>query len=250
MRSGTGGRRSGAFFGQVLPGGDAVHIVRRRSGLSLSLGYYPARFEDVRILGNVGVCGYRTGRTVLCLEKRCAGLGRDRRHSRSRLMALTPAITDLEQLKSHPAVARLVAWNPASVTEVRFDREELTIWIDKSLIRDACAILRDAPECPFDYLCDLTALDWLPSQPRFEVVYHLLSLSKKERVRLKARVDNESPVLESVTSVWPSANNFEREVFDLFGIRFTGHPRLERLMMPDDWEGHPLRKDYPVEGYR
>jgi NADH-quinone oxidoreductase subunit C len=165
-------------------------------------------------------------------------------------MALTPAITDLEQLKSHPAVARLLAWNASAVTEVKFDREELTVWIDKSLIREACAILRDSSDCPFDYLCDVTAVDWFPSQPRFEVVYHLLSLSKKERVRLKARLDNESPVVESVTSVWPSANYFEREVFDLFGIRFTGHPRLERLLMPDNWEGHPLRKDYPVEGYR
>jgi NADH-quinone oxidoreductase subunit C len=165
-------------------------------------------------------------------------------------MALTPAITDLEQLKLHPAVARLLGWNAAAVTGVKFDREELTVWIDRDLIREACAILRDSPDCPFDYLCDVTAVDWFPSQPRFEVVYHLLSLSKKERVRLKARLDNESPVLESVTSVWPSANYFEREVFDLFGIRFTGHPRLQRLMMPDDWEGHPLRKDYPVEGYR
>jgi NADH-quinone oxidoreductase subunit C len=165
-------------------------------------------------------------------------------------MALTPAITDLEQLKSHPAVARLLGWNATAVTEVKFDRDELTVWIDKSLIREACAILRDSTDCPFDYLCDVTAVDWFPSQPRFEVVYHLLSLAKKERVRLKARLDNESPVLESVTSVWPSANYFEREVFDLFGIRFTGHPRLERLLMPDNWEGHPLRKDYPVEGYR
>src|SRR3954467_10797616 len=122
MRSRTGWRRPGAFFSQVLPGGDAVHIVRRGSGLSLSLGYHPARFEDVRILGNAGLCGDRAGRTVLCLEKRRARLGRDRRHSRPRLMALTPPITDLEQLKSHPAVARLVAWNPASVTEVKFDR--------------------------------------------------------------------------------------------------------------------------------
>jgi len=165
-------------------------------------------------------------------------------------MALTSAITDLEQLKLHPAVARLLGWNAAAVTGVKFDREELTVWIDSDLIREACAILRDSPDCPFDYLCDVTAVDWFPSQPRFEVVYHLLSLSKKERVRLKARLDNESPVLESVTSVWPSANYIEREVFDLFGIRFTGHPRLQRLMMPDDWEGHPLRKDYPVEGYR
>jgi NADH-quinone oxidoreductase subunit C len=93
-------------------------------------------------------------------------------------------------------------------------------------------------------------VDWYPSEPRFEVVYHILSIPQKERVRLKVRLDGSSPVIESVTSVWPSANFYEREVFDLFGIRFTGHPHLERLMLPDNWEGHPLRKDYPVEGYR
>jgi NADH-quinone oxidoreductase subunit C len=82
------------------------------------------------------------------------------------------------------------------------------------------------------------------------VVYHLLSIAKKERVRLKVRLDGSSPAIESVTSVWPSANFYEREVFDLFGVRFSGHPNLKRIMMPDDWEGHPLRKDYPVEGYR
>ena len=91
----------------------------------------------------------------------------------------------------------------------------------------------------------MTCVDWYPSQPRFEVVYELLSIPKKERVRLKVRLDNDSPALESVTSVWPSANYFEREVFDLFGIRFVGHPYLRRIQMPEDWEGHPLRKDYP-----
>jgi NADH-quinone oxidoreductase subunit C len=165
-------------------------------------------------------------------------------------MGLTPAITDVEQLKSHPALARLLAWNAPVVQAVKFDREELTIWVEKGSIRESCAILRDDPECPFNYLCDLTAVDWYPSEPRFEVVYHLLSIPGKERVRLKAKIDGSSPAIESVTSVWPSANFYEREVFDLFGVRFTGHPNLKRIMMPDNWEGHPLRKDYPVEGYR
>jgi NADH-quinone oxidoreductase subunit C len=165
-------------------------------------------------------------------------------------MPLAPPITDIEQLKSHPALACLVAWNAAAVQAVKFDREELTIWIEKDAIRELCAILRDFPDCPFNYLCDVTCVDWYPSEPRFEVVYHLLSISQKERVRLKARLQGSSPALESVTSVWPAANHYEREVFDLFGVRFTGHPNLRRIMMPDDWEGHPLRKDYPVEGYR
>jgi NADH-quinone oxidoreductase subunit C len=165
-------------------------------------------------------------------------------------MAFAPAITDLEQLKGHPAVARLLAWNTAAVQEAKFDRDELTIYIDRFLIREACVLLRDNSDCPFNYLADVTCVDWYPSDPRFEVVYHLLSIPKKERVRLKVRLQDESPAVESVTSVWPAANYFEREVFDLFGVRFTGHPYLRRLLMPEDWEGHPLRKDYPVEGYR
>ena len=165
-------------------------------------------------------------------------------------MALAPAVTDLEQLKSHPAVARLVGWNASAVQEAKFDRDELTLYIERAAIREACVLLRDDPGCPFNYCSDVTCVDWYPSDPRFEVVYHLLSISKKERVRLKVRLSEESPVVDSVTSVWPGANYFEREVFDLFGIRFTGHPYLRRLLMPEDWEGHPLRKDYPVEGYR
>jgi NADH-quinone oxidoreductase subunit C len=165
-------------------------------------------------------------------------------------MPLAPAITDLEQLKSHPAIAKLLAWKSSAVEGVKFDREEMTIYIERSAIREASSLLRSDPNCPFDYLSDVTAVDWYPSDPRFEVVYHLFSMSKKERVRLKVRLSGDSPSLESVTSVWPGANYFEREVFDLFGIRFNGHPYLRRLLMPEDWEGSPLRKDYPVEGYR
>ena len=165
-------------------------------------------------------------------------------------MALVPAITDLEQLKGHPALARLLRWNRKAVEAAKFDRDELSITIERASIREACALLREEPDCPFNYCSDITCVDWHPSEPRFEVIYHLLSIPKQERVRLKVRLDGNSPVVESVTSVWPGANFFEREVFDLFGIRFTGHPYLRRLLMPEDWEGHPLRKDYPVEGYR
>lgn len=165
-------------------------------------------------------------------------------------MALAPAITDLEQLKNHPAVARLLNWNPSSVQGVKYDRDEMTIWVAREAIREACALLRDDAECAFNYLSDVTCVDWYPSEPRFEVVYQLLSIPKKERVRLKVRLESASPSVDSVVPVWPSANFFEREVFDLFGIRFAGHPYLRRIQMPENWEGHPLRKDYPVEGYR
>jgi NADH-quinone oxidoreductase subunit C len=126
----------------------------------------------------------------------------------------------------------------------------MTIYVERSAIREACALLRDDSNCPFNYLSDITCVDWHPSEPRFEVVYQLLSIPNKERVRLKVRLSGETPTVESVTAVWPGANYFEREVFDLFGVRFSGHPYLRRLLMPEDWEGYPLRKDYPVEGYR
>jgi NADH-quinone oxidoreductase subunit C len=163
---------------------------------------------------------------------------------------LTPAITDLEQLKDHPAVARLRSWNVSAVEGAKFDRDELSIYVERSSLREACALLRDDTNCPFNFLSDVTCVDWHPREPRFEIIYHLLSIPKKERVRLKVSLRSDSPAVESVTSVWPAANFFEREVFDLFGIRFTGHPYLRRIQMPENWEGHPLRKDYPVEGYR
>jgi NADH-quinone oxidoreductase subunit C len=96
----------------------------------------------------------------------------------------------------------------------------------------------------------MTAVDWFPSSPRFQLSYHILSHSYRERIRLRVLVEGGDPAVESITSVWPSSNFYEREVFDLFGIRFEGHPNLRRILMPDDWQGHPLRKDYPVEGYR
>ena len=165
-------------------------------------------------------------------------------------MPLVPAISDLEQLKGHPAVARLLAWNPSAVTDAKFDRDEMTIYLDRANIREACALLRDDVECAFNFLSDVTCVDWYPAEPRFEVIYHLMSIPKKERVRLKVRLDSASPAVESLTPIWPGANYFEREVFDLFGIRFTEHPYLRRILMPEDWEGHPLRKDFPVEGMR
>ncbi len=161
-------------------------------------------------------------------------------------MPLDPAITDLEKLKDHPAVARLLGWNAAAVQGAKWDRDEMSVSIARAFIREAAGVLKD----DFNFLSDLTCVDWYPNEPRFEVVYHLLSMGRKERVRLKVRLAGDDAMLESLTSLWPGANFFEREVWDLFGIRFLGHPNLTRIMMPENWEGHPLRKDYPVEGYR
>lgn len=165
-------------------------------------------------------------------------------------MPWPPAVTNIEELKDRPGLQNLLAKIPHAVEGAKFDRDELTVIVGRAWIREACAILRDDPEFPFNFMSDLTCVDRYPSEPRFEVLYHLLSIPKKTRVRLKVRLAGDDATVESITSVWPAANFFEREVFDLFGIRFAGHPYLRRIMMPEDWEGYPLRKDYPVEGYR
>jgi NADH-quinone oxidoreductase subunit C len=153
----------------------------------------------------------------------------------------------LATIPEHPAIKALVGWNSESLADASLDRGELTLIIEKGRIREACRVLRDAGYFAFQ---DVTAVDWFPAVPRFHVVYHLASYSFKHVIRLRVVVDEADASVESVTSVWPGANYYEREVFDLFGIRFEGHPDLRRIMMPDEWKGHPLRKDYPVEGYR
>ncbi|MGD0730196.1 MAG: NADH-quinone oxidoreductase subunit C [Terracidiphilus sp.] len=153
----------------------------------------------------------------------------------------------LEGLPDHPAIKAILAWNPAALTDAKFDRNELTLTIAPEEIRAACTAVQAAG---YNFFEDMTAVDWLPSSPRFQLSYHILSHSLKERIRLRVLVEDASPSVESITPVWPSANYYEREVFDLFGIRFEEHPNLRRILMPDDWQGHPLRKDYPVEGYR
>ena len=153
----------------------------------------------------------------------------------------------LESLPEHPALKAILAWNPAALLDARFDRSELTLTIAPELIQNAAANVQAAG---YNFLEDMTAVDWFPSTPRFQLSYHILSHSYKEYIRLRVMLQAEDPTIESITPVWPSANYYEREVFDLFGIRFAGHPNLRRIMMPDDWVGYPLRKDYPVEGYR
>jgi NADH-quinone oxidoreductase subunit C len=153
----------------------------------------------------------------------------------------------LEGLPDHPAVKAAVEWNAEALVDAKFDRGELTLTIAAEQIRAAAATVQAAG---YNFLEDVTAVDWYPSTPRFQVSYHILSHSLKERIRLRVLLDEANSSLPSITPVWPSANYYEREVFDLFGIDFKEHPNQRRILMPDDWTGNPLRKDYPVEGYR
>ena len=153
----------------------------------------------------------------------------------------------LEGMPEHPAVKAVLAWKPDALTDALFDRGELTLTIAAEEICPAVAVVQAAG---YNFFEDMTAVDWFPASPRFQLSYHILSHSFKEYIRLRVMVEGDDPSIASITPVWPAANFYEREVFDLFGIRFEVHPNLRRIMMPDDWQGHPLRKDYPVEGYR
>jgi len=122
-----------------------------------------------------------------------------------------------------------------------------TVIVDAAKIVEVCRSFKDQG---FERLATVTAVDWHPAEPRFEVVYHLHSIARNERLRLKCRLTSAAAEIDSVVPVWRSADWYEREVFDLFGIAFRGHPDLRRIMMPEDWDGHPLRKDYPIHGGR
>jgi NADH-quinone oxidoreductase subunit C len=153
-----------------------------------------------------------------------------------------------ETLREHAVAAAVDAFDSEAIRAGKFERGELTLEIAPLKIASVCGFLKYDQQ--FVRLSTVTAVDRYPSEPRYEVVYHLHSIQRNERLRLKCRLAAHDPFIESVTSVWRGADWYEREVFDLFGIRFTGHPDLRRIMMPDDWEGHPLRKDYPITGTR
>ncbi len=153
-------------------------------------------------------------------------------------------------LEKHPAIRRLRGWNPRAAEEVTEFRGEVTVVLPRELLRGAAERLRDDSALQFNLLSSISAVDFFPVEPRFELNYHLVSIPRRAKLRLRVRLPGDNPAVASVTSVWPGADWMEREAFDLFGIRFEGHPDLRRILLPEDWEGHPLRKDYPVEGYR
>jgi NADH-quinone oxidoreductase subunit C len=140
---------------------------------------------------------------------------------------------------------------PDGVLEASEHRGEMTIVVRPELIAEVCLALRDEKNLLYNYLADITAVDWPERELRYDVVYHLLSLATYAVVRLKVRIGDEEtpdPEIPTITTVWPGADWFEREIFDLFGIRFAGHPNQTRILMPQDWVGYPLRKDYPLTG--
>jgi NADH-quinone oxidoreductase subunit C len=136
----------------------------------------------------------------------------------------------------------------AGVEEVVEFRGQTTVVLARAAIVDALRFLKETLGLEFAFLADLTAYDDWPAEPRFNVVYQLRNLTKVSNLRLKVRLPGDDPVMPSVTGVFRGADWHERELWDMFGIKFTGHPDLRRILMPEDWQGHPLRKDYPL-GY-
>ncbi len=151
----------------------------------------------------------------------------------------------LAAMPDHPAIKALLAWKPDALIDAKFDFGELTLTIASTEIRAACSTVQTAG---YNFFEDMTAVDWYPLAPRFQLSYHILSHALKERIRLRVLLDEAEPSVDSIVPVWPGANFFEREVFDLFGIRFADHPDLRRIMLPDDWNRPSLAQGLPRGG--
>ena len=159
-------------------------------------------------------------------------------------------MTENTSQSANVVVAALRSWSANAISEVIEFRGETTIVVARKVLRTTAEQCRENERLQFNLLTDATCVDRFPMEPRLELNYHLVSIPLRQKVRLRVRLSGDDPVVDSLVPVWPGANWLEREIFDLFGIRFTDHPDLRRILLPDDWEGYPLRKDYPVEGYR
>ena len=148
----------------------------------------------------------------------------------------------------HPIVEKVKGRFPEAVIESHSALGDLTIQIQKEEIVGICRFLHDDPDLDFDHITDICSVDFPEDQERYEVVYHFYSIRKNQRIRLKARVSEDEPEIDSVCSIWKGANFLERETYDMMGIVFRNHPDHRRILMPDDFEGWPLRKDFPTEG--
>jgi NADH-quinone oxidoreductase subunit C len=135
-----------------------------------------------------------------------------------------------------------------AILHVVVDRDELTLYVKRERIAEVARIMRDDPALRFEFLSNLSGVDYIDQAERLHVAYNLLSMTYRRRVRLEVSASVDDPHVPTVTEVYPTANWQEREVYDMFGVIFDGHPSLTRIMMPDDWEGFPQRKDYPLGG--
>lgn len=151
--------------------------------------------------------------------------------------------------KNRVLVDKIQAKFGSAVSHTRIYRGEVTHRVELPSLTAICGFLKEDGALGMNYLVDLFGVDYPAQSPRFEVVYHLYSIPLRHRLRLKVRVDEEEEV-PSVIGLWPAAQWPEREAYDMYGILFSGHPELKRIYMADDWEGHPLRKDYPLRGYK
>jgi len=159
-------------------------------------------------------------------------------------------VTESSSQNANVVVECLRSWSQQAVAEVIEFRGETTVVVPRDLLRAVAERCRADAKLQFNLLTDATCVDRYPVEPRFELNYHLVSIPRRDKVRLQVRLSGQDPVVDSLVPVWPGANWLEREIFDLFGIRFSGHPDLRRILLPEDWEGYPLRRDYPVEGFR
>ena len=155
-----------------------------------------------------------------------------------------PAATPAE---TNPILKRIVEGFGDKVLQTHEFRGDATAIVDRSVLLDVCKLLRDDPQFQFDFLVDLTAVDYIGRKPRFEVVYHFYSIAKNHRVRIKVAVEESDAKVPSIVSLWVGANWLEREAWDMYGITFDGHPELKRIYLYEEFVGHPLRKDYPKE---
>jgi len=159
-------------------------------------------------------------------------------------------VTQLANASTGVVVEQLRAWNPQAVSEMVEYRGETTIVVPRELLLATAKQCKENPALDFNLLSDATCVDRFPVEPRFELNYHLVSLARRDRLRLRTSVSAQQPVIDSLVPVWLGANWLEREIFDLFGVRFEGHPDLRRILLPEGFEGAPLRRDFPTEGKR
>ena len=148
----------------------------------------------------------------------------------------------------HSIAQKIQAQFPQHLIDAREAFGELTLQLRRGGLVEVCRFLRDDPDLDFDHITDICSVDYPEDEERFEVVYHFYSIQKRYRIRVKVRLSEDNCAIDSLTGLWRGANFLEREVYDMMGIRFNHHPDLRRILLTDDFDGFPLRKDFPTEG--